>query len=210
MKINVYTIEFNFPRWLKRGLVYGVLPAALLLGVGAVVRAATVPTLVSFTNGDTLSAANINSNFSNLRDTINTLTIAPTQITAGALPANVTVANAAAATTATSATNCTSCTSATSAASCTTCSAASGTLATQISALQAKTTSLSLKVATASHLCKCRRPPGRRRLQKWHELGYSALGELHGRRRKLYLLLFILQRFHGDSNRDRFRLLLDR
>jgi hypothetical protein len=40
MKIKVYTIDFQFPRWLKRALVYGAIPVAVLFGLVAVVWAA--------------------------------------------------------------------------------------------------------------------------------------------------------------------------
>ena len=71
MKIKVYTIEFKTPRWLKRTFAFVVVPGIVLLGVGAIVRAAGVPTLTSFSPGDSLSSANINANFKALQDVVN-------------------------------------------------------------------------------------------------------------------------------------------
>jgi hypothetical protein len=93
MKIKVYTIDVRAPQWLKRSAAFVILPVVVVLGVAAGVRAATVPTLVTFNPGDTLSAANINANFKALQDAVNApLSVAPSQITAGALPSGVTLA----------------------------------------------------------------------------------------------------------------------
>jgi hypothetical protein len=55
VKIKAYVIDFERPRWLRKGLAYGV-PAMIVLGVAAVVIAA----LVQWTSSETLTAAKMN------------------------------------------------------------------------------------------------------------------------------------------------------
>ncbi|HEX7598883.1 MAG TPA: hypothetical protein VF518_11755 [Polyangia bacterium] len=73
MQIKVYTIDLKLPRWLKRTMVLVVLPAILLVGIGAAVRAAvTFPVTVStFAGGETLSSTKLNTNFGTLKDGLN-------------------------------------------------------------------------------------------------------------------------------------------
>jgi len=128
MRIKVYTIELKLPRWLKRTLAAGA-AAAALAGVGAVVRAASVPSLTVFNPGDTLSAASINANFKALQDAVNApVTVPATSVTAGALPSGVTIGAAQVSGTVQSA------------ATCTTCGAAGGALETRIAAIESKKT----------------------------------------------------------------------
>lgn len=92
MKVKVYTVEFQTPCWVKRVLAFVLLPAAVVMAIHAGVRAAGVPTLVTFKAGDTLSSSSINANFKALQDAINApLSVSPSQITAGALPTGVTL-----------------------------------------------------------------------------------------------------------------------
>jgi len=57
MKIKVYVIDVKMPRWIRRALVFGAVPA-VILGLGALVYAAVaVPT---FTDGAVLTAAPLN------------------------------------------------------------------------------------------------------------------------------------------------------
>jgi hypothetical protein len=86
MQVKVCTIEFKFPRWLKRAFVFAVVPAALVLGVVAVVCAASVPSLPQFADAETLSAAKLNGNFETLRVAINS--IDGSQITTGTIDAS--------------------------------------------------------------------------------------------------------------------------
>ncbi|MBI4954635.1 MAG: hypothetical protein HY908_21600 [Myxococcales bacterium] len=58
MRIKVYALDFETPRWLRRTLAYA-LPFALVCGVGVVY--ASVPH--TFTAGETLTAADLNANF---------------------------------------------------------------------------------------------------------------------------------------------------
>jgi hypothetical protein len=74
MKIKVYTIEFGLPRWVKRGLIYVGIPATVLLGIGAAVKAAS--TLPQFTVGSKLSSTGMNALVSAINEhttSINTL-----------------------------------------------------------------------------------------------------------------------------------------
>jgi hypothetical protein len=65
MRIKVYVVEWQAPRWLKKLVVFGVLPVAVLIGLGVGVRAAN---LTTFSPGAKLSAVTINGNF----DALNT------------------------------------------------------------------------------------------------------------------------------------------
>jgi hypothetical protein len=79
MQIKVYTVDFEFPRWLKRSLLFAGIPIAILLGVGAAVKAAGAlsnVSIVSFASGETLSADKMNANFGNLVTGINNLNTA--------------------------------------------------------------------------------------------------------------------------------------
>jgi microcystin-dependent protein len=84
MQIKVYTIDVHFPRWLKRALVFGAIPAAVLLGTVHYLRAdVTVPNI--FSNGDTLSASRLNANFDALKtgiDAVATKAVPPGTIAA--------------------------------------------------------------------------------------------------------------------------------
>ena len=71
MKIKVYVIDLEMPRWAKRALVVGGAFAAVLVGATALVRADTVSAPNTFTDGETLSADKMNANFNALRDAIN-------------------------------------------------------------------------------------------------------------------------------------------
>jgi hypothetical protein len=80
MQIKVYTIEFKLPRWLKRALLFAGIPLAVLLGVGAAVRAAvTFPVAIAvtqFADTEVLSAKKLNDNLANLsvlQDAVNAL-----------------------------------------------------------------------------------------------------------------------------------------
>jgi hypothetical protein len=71
MKIKVYVIDLEMPRWAKRALVVGGAFAAVLVGATALVHADTVSVPNTFTDGETLSADKMNANFNALRDAIN-------------------------------------------------------------------------------------------------------------------------------------------
>lgn len=88
MQIKVYTIDVRFPRWLKRALVFGAIPAAVLLGTVHYLRAdVTVPN--AFADGDTLSAARLNENFTALQTAMNSLagTVATSAVPPGTVVA---------------------------------------------------------------------------------------------------------------------------
>jgi len=88
MQMKVYTIDIQLPRWLKRASVFGIVPAAALLGVVHYLRAdVTVPN--SFSDGDTLSAKKVNDNFNALSTGINTLaaTVPTMQVPPGTIAA---------------------------------------------------------------------------------------------------------------------------
>ena len=71
MKIKVYVIDLEMPRWAKRALVVGGAFAAVLVGATALVHADTVSVPNTFQDGETLSADKMNANFNALRDAIN-------------------------------------------------------------------------------------------------------------------------------------------
>lgn len=72
MKIRVYTIDVRIPRWLKRVVVFGAIPAGVLLGAVHYLRAdVTLPH--SFSNNDILSAQQMNDNLDALKTGINSL-----------------------------------------------------------------------------------------------------------------------------------------
>jgi hypothetical protein len=56
MKIKVYVVDVKLPRWLRRALVFGGVPA-VLLGLAALVYAALPTPVPTFTDGTVLSAA---------------------------------------------------------------------------------------------------------------------------------------------------------
>jgi hypothetical protein len=93
MQIKVYTIEFKLPRWVKRTLLFAGIPLAVLLGVGAAVRAAvTFPVAVSsFAESETLSATKLNTNLTTLQDGVNSLntTLTSQQSTISSLQTSV-------------------------------------------------------------------------------------------------------------------------
>jgi hypothetical protein len=72
MKIKVYTIDIQFNRWLKRAVRYGVIPIVFLLGLAHLLRA-DVQIPHSFSNGQVVSAAQMNDNFVALQTGINSL-----------------------------------------------------------------------------------------------------------------------------------------
>lgn len=73
MKIKVYMLDVQFPRWLKRMGIFGGIPVAILLGLVHYLRAdVAVPN--TFADGDTLSAVKMNANFKTLQDAINQAT----------------------------------------------------------------------------------------------------------------------------------------
>jgi microcystin-dependent protein len=78
MKINVYTIDIQLPRWLRKTLSYAAVPAVVLAGIG--IAYATVP--VTFVAQTPLKAADLNSNFTSL----------DTRVTANVTPPGVVVA----------------------------------------------------------------------------------------------------------------------
>jgi hypothetical protein len=64
MKLKLVVVDFEIPARVKKwGLRIGI-PTAILLGGGAVAYAGS---LISFSDGQTLHAADLNSNFSNLQ-----------------------------------------------------------------------------------------------------------------------------------------------
>jgi hypothetical protein len=70
VQIKVYVIDVKVPRWARSLAIYGGIPAALMLGLSAVVRAdVTLPH--TFVANETLTAASLNANFQALRDAIN-------------------------------------------------------------------------------------------------------------------------------------------
>jgi microcystin-dependent protein len=88
MKINVYTIDIQLPRWLKRAIIFGAIPATVLLGTVHYLRAdVAIPN--TFADGDTLSAAKVNANFAVLQGGINTLasTVSSTTVPPGTVVA---------------------------------------------------------------------------------------------------------------------------
>lgn len=94
MQIKVYAIDVHAPRWLKRAVIFGAIPAAVLLGTIHYLRAdVAVPN--SFSDGETLSALKLNANFNALKDGINSLgaTVTTLQATVNqAVPAGTVVA----------------------------------------------------------------------------------------------------------------------
>ena len=89
MQIKVYTIEFKLPRWVKRTLLFAGIPIAVLLGVGAAVRAAaTFPVAVTtFSVDEILSADKLNTNLTTLRDGVNALNTSVEALKASSLTA---------------------------------------------------------------------------------------------------------------------------
>ena len=67
MKIKVYVIDMEIPARIKRWALGIGIPAAMVLGGGAIAYAAG---LVTWTSGETLQAADLNNNFSYLQSEI--------------------------------------------------------------------------------------------------------------------------------------------
>lgn len=102
-------------RFLKRLLLFVGIPLIGLFFVGSLVEAAGM-VKTDFKEGDLLSAKEINENFKNILEALNTpISINPSQILSGTLPASVTVANAS---------------------QCKTCGAAEGALELRLSAIE--------------------------------------------------------------------------
>ena len=78
-------IEAHPPRWLKWGVLVGVVPVAVLFGVVRLLRA-DVAVPHAFKSGDVLSAAKMNENFKALQDGINALGATVTSVQAGVAP----------------------------------------------------------------------------------------------------------------------------
>jgi C1q domain-containing protein len=74
LKIKVYVFDFEVSPRVKRNALRIAIPLALLLGGGALAYAQG---LVSWSSGQTLTAANLNSNFSYLQGQITTPGLAP-------------------------------------------------------------------------------------------------------------------------------------
>jgi hypothetical protein len=95
MQIKVYTIDVKLPRWLKRAVLFGAIPAAVMLGAVHYLRA-DVTVRHSFTNGQLLSASDINDNFSDLQSGLNSLagTVTTLQgtVSSGSAPAGTIIA----------------------------------------------------------------------------------------------------------------------
>jgi microcystin-dependent protein len=101
MQIKVYTIDVRFPPWLKRALVFGAIPAAVLLGTVHYLRAdVTVPN--TFADGETLSAAKMNANFNSMKTGLDALATTVTTlqgtVSSSAVPPGTVVAFAGAST----------------------------------------------------------------------------------------------------------------
>ena len=73
MQIKIYTVDFRLPRWLKRTLIFAGVAAAILVGVSASIRAATPVAVTTYADGETLSAAKLNTNLANLKQGIDDL-----------------------------------------------------------------------------------------------------------------------------------------
>jgi hypothetical protein len=72
MKIKVYVIDVRLPRWVRRVLVFGAVPLAIL-GLGALVYASAVNGQPDFNDGDVLTAAALNAHLGALQGQINTV-----------------------------------------------------------------------------------------------------------------------------------------
>jgi hypothetical protein len=70
MKIKVYVIDVRLPRWLRRALLFGAVPLALL-GLSALVYASAVTGQPDFNDGDILTAAALNAHLGALQNQIN-------------------------------------------------------------------------------------------------------------------------------------------
>jgi hypothetical protein len=68
MEIKIYTVKLDPPRWLRRVLLYVVLPFGVLVGAALAVRASV--SLTTFTANTPIKAAEVNANFKNLGDAI--------------------------------------------------------------------------------------------------------------------------------------------
>lgn len=66
MKIKVYTVDVQLPRWLKRPLALSAITAVAAIAVVAAVRAAPASVPNTFVDGEALSAAKMNANFTAL------------------------------------------------------------------------------------------------------------------------------------------------
>ncbi|HMA91491.1 MAG TPA: SUMF1/EgtB/PvdO family nonheme iron enzyme [Polyangiaceae bacterium] len=73
MKVNVHIIQLHPPRWLRPLVAYAALPLTALLGSGAAICAVSITLPHVFMDGDLLTAAAVNQNFTVIRDAIQTL-----------------------------------------------------------------------------------------------------------------------------------------
>lgn len=71
MQIKVYTINVKLPRWFRRALVLGVVPA-VVLGICAIVYATAVTGQPDFVAGSPLSASSLNAHLGALQAQIDT------------------------------------------------------------------------------------------------------------------------------------------
>jgi len=74
LKLKLYVFDFEIPARVKRNALKIGIPVALILGGGALAYAQG---LVSWSSGQTLTAANLNGNFSYLQGQITTAALAP-------------------------------------------------------------------------------------------------------------------------------------
>ncbi|MFO0755802.1 MAG: hypothetical protein U0359_04895 [Byssovorax sp.] len=82
MKINVYTFDFETPRWLRKTIAYAA-PIALVCGIG--IAYADVPH--HFQSGEVLKAADLEADFKNVDDRLGALEAPPPPevVTAGGI-----------------------------------------------------------------------------------------------------------------------------
>lgn len=69
MKIKVYVVDVKLPRWARRALVFGAVPA-LIVGLGALVQAMSVE---QFSPGEVLTAESLNSRFNKIAEKVPTV-----------------------------------------------------------------------------------------------------------------------------------------
>jgi hypothetical protein len=84
MKINVYTIDLETPRWLRKAIAY-VAPVVLVCGAG--IAYAKVPH--TFQSHQVLTASDLNDNFNNFDSRVSALEAAPSVLTAGSTAGQV-------------------------------------------------------------------------------------------------------------------------
>jgi hypothetical protein len=80
MEIKVYTVKLNPPHWLRNVIVYGLLPAGVLLGGALAVHAAV--SITTFQPNTAISSDAVNKNFAALKAAVENLQHAPTVSTA--------------------------------------------------------------------------------------------------------------------------------